>query len=146
MAALFALTLASATPAVADAGQKPAADKDKDTSITMDGCVARGGTPHDPMTFADNDSGIKYRLSGKSVKKYAGQKVQLIGIMPVPKRVSVRGGLFPSPNVAAQAGAIDPVKAAVARQPGGSDAAAGAIASLPEFRVNSVRVIEGACE
>jgi hypothetical protein len=51
--------------------------------------------------------------------------------------------LWPSPNVAGQAGAIDPAQASIARQPGG--AASGAGMELPELRVVSVRGIDGSC-
>jgi hypothetical protein len=52
--------------------------------------------------------------------------------------------LWPSPNVAGQAGAIDPAQASIARQPGGAASGTGGI-ELPEFRVVSVRGIDGSC-
>jgi hypothetical protein len=63
---------------------------------------------------------------------------------PQGRRLSIRGGLWPSANVAGQAGAIDPAQASIARQPGGAASGAGVI-DLPEFRVASVRSIDGSC-
>ena len=101
----------------------------------------------DPGTsgsFTFNESaGGRYRLTGKSVRKYAGRMVRLVG-GPQGKKLSIRGGLWPSPNVAAQAGAIDPAQASIARQPGGTSGTGGF--DLPEFRVVSVRGVDGACK
>jgi hypothetical protein len=47
--------------------------------------------------------------------------------------------------VAAQAGAMDPAEAAVARMPGGAADAPGA-KTLPEFHVTRLRGLEGACQ
>ena len=118
----------------------------KDAPVTLSGCVGRSGAPQDPVTFAEASTGDQYRLTGRGLKKYAGRRVEIIGGTPVPKRFSVRGGLYPSPNIAAQAGAIDPGKAAIARMPGGSESAAGTGELLPEFRVTRVRVLDGSCQ
>jgi hypothetical protein len=56
-------------------------------------------------------------------------------------RLKITGGLLPSPNVAAQAGAIDPSQAANASS-GGNGVGSG---ELPEFRVKTVRQLGGAC-
>ena len=70
---------------------------------------------------------------------FAGKRVEVSG--EPPKRLKIVGGLYPSPNTAAQGG-HDHVKesmaaATPANTPGGS--------ALPEFRVRSVRVVTGAC-
>jgi hypothetical protein len=144
LASMLVLALAAAVSAAAQTPQKDPAPKN--SAVTMDGCVARGKAPQDPITFSQADSSIKYRLTGKSLNKYAGQRVEIVGSSPEPKRVAIRGGLYPSPNVAAQAGALDPAKAAIARQPGGSESGTGAVDLLPEFKVTRIRVLEGACE
>jgi hypothetical protein len=92
----------------------------------------------------DESGGGRYRLSGKSVRKYAGRMARLTG-GPHTKKLSIRGGLWPSANIAGQAGDIDPAQAAIARQPGGAAAGTGGI-DLPEFRVVSVRGAEGTCK
>jgi hypothetical protein len=110
--------------------------------VELVGCVSQ-----DPGTsgsfMLDESGGARYRLSGKSVRKYAGRMVRLIG-GPHSKKLAIRGGLWPSPNVAAQAGALDPAQASIARQPGGAAVGTGGI-DLPEFRVTSVRGVEGSC-
>jgi hypothetical protein len=121
--------------------QTPAGDTSgKHEPMTMAGCVSpkpANGT----FTFTAKD-GTKYRLSGKNLKKYAGQEVELVG--GEGKKLTVKGGLYPSPNVAAQAGAMDPTQAAIAAQPGGTSSGTGA--ELPEFAVRSVRGLSGSCQ
>ena len=70
--------------------------------------------------------------------------VQVIGSLD-SKKVKFVGGLYPSPNIAAQAGAIDPGKVAIANLPGGA-ADAAVVSTLPEFRVVRLRGVEGACQ
>jgi hypothetical protein len=110
------------------------------SAVELVGCVSDDPGASGSFTL-DESGGGKYRLTGKSVRKYAGRMVRLVG-GPQGKRLSIRGGLWPSPNLAGQAGAIDTAQASIARQPGG--AASGA-SDLPEFRVASVRRIDGSC-
>lgn len=110
--------------------------------VELVGCVSPDPGASGSFLF-DDGSGGRYRLTGKSVRRYAGRVVRLVG-GPQGRRFSIRGGLWPSPNVAAQAGAIDPAQASIARQPGGGASGTGGI-GLPEFRVTSVRGVEGAC-
>jgi hypothetical protein len=94
------------------------------------------------FTFAES-SGSKYRLTGKSVRKYAGRMVKVVG-GPQGKKLSINTGLWPSANAAGQAGAIDPAKESIARQPGGAASGSGTI-DLPEFRVVNVSGVTGSC-
>jgi len=112
--------------------------------VELTGCVSVNPGATGQFGFVDGVSGGSYRLSGKNVKKYAGQRVTLVGDPPNSRRLRVRTGLWPSPNVAAQAGALDPAQESIARQPGG--AASGADAALPELKVVRMRGIEGACQ
>ena len=137
---LFASSL---TPSlVAAAAQttepKPAA---KNSPIALTGCVSPSPGATGAFTFQEND-GAKYRLSGRGLRKYAGQKVEVVG--GGAKGFTIRGGLLPSPNIAAQAGALDAAQVAIASQPGGT-ATAGTGADLPEFRVARVRALDGSC-
>jgi hypothetical protein len=80
-------------------------------------------------------------LTGTDFRDYIGRRVQIVGGVP-SRRFTIVGGLTPNPNVAAQAGDMDPSRAA--------NAAAGGVAGpgnvqLPEFRVKSVRPVSGAC-
>lgn len=110
--------------------------------VELVGCISDDPGASGSFTL-DESGGSKYRLTGKSVRKYAGRMVRLVG-GPQGKRLSIRGGLWPSPNLAGQAGAIDPAEASIARQPGGAASGTGG-GELPEFRVVSVRRIDGSC-
>ena len=110
--------------------------------VELVGCISDDPGASGSFTL-DESGGGKYRLTGKSVRKYAGRMVRLVG-GPQGKRLSIRGGLWPSPNLAGQAGAIDPAQASIARQPGGAASGTGG-GELPEFRVVSVRRIDGSC-
>jgi hypothetical protein len=110
--------------------------------VELVGCVSNQPGASGAFTF-DESSGSKYKLTGKSVRKYAGQMVRLVG-GPQGRKVSVSGGLWPSANAAGQAGGLDPAQESIARQPGGGGAGVGSI-NLPEFRVVSVRTVDGSC-
>ena len=120
------------------AGQKPSPLE----PLTLTGCVSAKPEGRD-YTFTDIDGGNQYRLTGKDIRKYAGQKVQVVAERP--KKFEIKGGLYPSPNVAGQAGALDPVESAIATQRG-SGVKAGGAADLPEFRAGRVRAVTGACQ
>jgi hypothetical protein len=127
---------------VAGAQSAPASSPASRTPVELVGCVSNQPGASGAFTF-DESTGSKYRLTGKSVRKYAGQMVRLVG-GPQGRKLSVGGGLWPSANVAGQAGAIDGAKESIARQPGGGGSGTGA-ADLPEFRVVSVRTVDGSC-
>jgi hypothetical protein len=142
LAAMFALQSASA-PATAPAPAKTAV-KQAPKEMRLSGCIARDhGLPTD-YTFLDNDSGGKFRLTGKGLKNFVGHRVEIVG-GPPGKRVTFRTGLLPSTNTAAQAGAIDPAQAAIANLPGGAADDTGK-APLPEFHVVSLRGLDGGCQ
>ena len=130
---------AASTPAPSSA-----TPKDTKTPLTLSGCVSRDSAAPGAFTFAETGTGTKYRLGGVGVRKYAGQRVEIVGA-PVGRRPTIRGGLFPSPNTAARAGALDPAQVAIASMPGGTNSGTGAV-ELPEFRVTRVRALEGSCQ
>ena len=128
---------------VAKPSGKAAATDNKD--IRLNGCISRDTIRPGQFNFLDNDSGDRYRLTGKGgLRKFVGRRVEIVGGAP-GKGVTFRTGLWPSPNVAAQAGALDPAKAAVANLPGGAADAVPA-SPLPEFKVIRLRGVEGACQ
>lgn len=128
---------------IAAAVQNPPASSGAPRSpVELVGCVSDQPGATGSFTFAES-GGSKYRLTGKSVRKYAGRMVKLVG-GPQGKKLSIGTGLWPSANVAGQAGAIDPAEASIARQPGGAASGTGTI-DLPEFRVVTVRGVEGSC-
>ena len=105
--------------------------------VTLVGCVSSDNTTPGQYTISDKDGAI-YRLTGTDVRKYVGQQVEVTG--GSPKKFVVAGGLLPSPNAAAQAGAIDPPPAAAA-----GPTNRGAV-PLAEFRVKSVKTVAAACQ
>jgi hypothetical protein len=129
--------------AAAFAAQAPADSKPKPQSnvLTLSGCVTPDPMQRNVFTLTDENDPTVYRLTGTSVKKYIGQRVEVSGIPS--KGLKIVGGLYPTPNVAAQAGAIDPARAAVEAQTQGGTAAAGR--PTTELRVRSVRTVPGVC-
>jgi hypothetical protein len=106
--------------------------------MTLSGCV----TPADKLfTLKDEQGGETYSLTGINGKEFAGKRVELRAVQS-SSRLKIKGGLYPNANVAAQAGAIDPSRAAIAAQ-------SGPTANTPrppiEIRVRSVRTIGGEC-
>ena len=142
LALMVVFHAASGYAAQAAAPTKAPADDNK--QIRLNGCISRDTIRPGQFNFLDNDSGDKYRLTGKNLRKFVGHRVEVVG-GPPGKGVTFKTGLLPSPNVAAQAGALDPAKAAVANLPGGAADAPGA-SPLPEFHVIRLRGVEGACQ
>jgi hypothetical protein len=136
------LVLQAAATASAQDAKTPAKEASKE--LRLNGCISRDARTPGQFNFREDDSGDRYRLTGKNLKKFVGQRVEIVG-GPPGKGITFKTGLWPSPNVAAQAGAMDPAQAAVARMPGGAADAPGASA-LPEFHVIRLRGVEGACQ
>jgi hypothetical protein len=130
---LFSVTVVAAQTAPA-APQKPK----KPTTVTFDGCVAKSETAENLFTL--NDGTDTYRLTGIDVRDYVGKRVQVSS--NAPRRLTIKGGLFPSANVAAQAGSMDPSRAATASTDASAAARPG---SLPEIRVRAIRPVAGSC-
>jgi hypothetical protein len=116
-------------------------DTQKPEMITLSGCIVRGEHAPGQYTIDDKAAGT-FRLTGTNVRDYLGRRVQIIGDIPTAKRLVIKGGLTPNPNVAAQGSSIDPARAAVAAQGG---AAGPGNVELPEFKVKSVRPVSGSC-
>ena len=77
-------------------------------------------------------------------RKEAGQRGVIV-VGTGSHRMTIRGGLVPSPNVAAQAGALDPVTVAVASMPGATTNSRTGSAAAPEFRLGPVQAVSGSC-
>ena len=119
-----------------------AQDKAKEPAaiVELTGCVSLSPSANGQFAFVDASGGT-YRLNGKDVKRYAGQRVRLVGD-PRSKRIQVRMGLWPSPNIAAQAGALDPAQESIARNSGGAGMPR---SRAPELRVVRMNGVEGSC-
>ena len=137
----WAITLLCAAPLLAQTKPSSKATSKPVSPISLSGCVQRGETTPNQYTLSDLKGGTTYRLTGTKVADFLGQRVLVVGGVP-SKRLVIAGGLYPSPNVAAQAGAMDPSRAATAAAAG---AAAPGVVQLPEFRVKSVRPVTGTC-
>ena len=139
-ACAIGLTFVAASPLLA---QRKTTEKPKPAPkvITLSGCVVRGETTPGQYTLEDKEQGLRYRLTGTDVRDYIGRRVQLVGAVP-SRRFTIVGGLTPNANVAAQAGDMDPARAAMA---GAGGAAGPGTVNLPEFRVKSVRPVSGGC-
>jgi hypothetical protein len=142
LAASVLATAAMLTPLFAqDKAAKPAKPEAAPKVLSLSGCVVRGETAPNQYTIEDKSEG-NYRLTGTDLRDFIGQRVELMGAVPDSKRLKIKMGLTPNANVAAQAGDMDPSRAAVASA-GGS--AGPGIVELPEFRVKSVRPVSGGC-
>jgi len=138
---LAAAVLLAQTPSTA-----PAPKPDPKAPLTMNGCVTRDYTDSKNSSaylFEDKVDGSRYRLKGKSLSKYSGLSVQVVGVVD-SRKLKFVGGLYPSATIAGQAGAIDPGKAAVAAMPGGSTTGTGNV-ELPTLNVTRLSLGEGEC-
>jgi hypothetical protein len=143
MASLLLSTLIAAVVATQTIATRPTApEKNTPPLMTMTGCVSRDATASGSNLFSETRPGATDRPSGFDLRKDADQRGQIV-VGTGSRRVTIRGGLVPSPNVAAQAGALDPGKAAI----GGPPSAPGGMgtAPLPEFRAEREHVIAGSC-
>jgi len=124
--------LSTASPAQPNQTPSPSTQTqtpEKQTPLVLVGCVAPDKANADQLTLADEKAGVRYRLNGTKLDSYTGRRVRIVG------------GLYPSTNVAAQAGGIDPTKAAIAA----ATASESGTAQLPEFQVKQVRQLRGSC-
>jgi hypothetical protein len=113
-------------------------------SLTLTGCIAPDAANAGHYTLADFTTGATtYRLAGTDVRRYLGKRVELVGAAVEPK-LKIVGGLTPSPNAAAQAGAMDPAEAARANLGANGEARPGNIV-VPELKVKTVKAVGGPC-
>jgi hypothetical protein len=142
--ALTAAATVSAAQTTTSTPQPANDEKARPQSMTVSGCVATDPAKQGHYTLADVTTGMPtYRLSGSDLSRYLGRRVELIGAM-APSKIAIVGGLVPSPNVAAQAGALDPTRAAMANLGAEGNTKPGNI-EVPELRVKTVKPASGAC-
>jgi hypothetical protein len=137
---IVALTIGCALPIAAQEKVKETKGKPPKT-LSLSGCVVRSENPPGRFTLEDANEG-KYRLTGVNVGDYVGQRVSIAGGVVETKRLTIKTGLTPNANVAAQASSMDPARIAVANAGG---AAGPGMVDLPEFKVRSVRPVSGSC-
>ena len=145
------MMLAVVTPILAAllaAQSQPAPKPEPVAPLKMNGCVARDYTDAKSATsytFIDDTDGSRYHITGKSVSKYSGMSVHVVGSLVDTRKLKVAGGLWPSPNVAGQAGNIDVGQAAIAALPGGTSTGTGNV-ELPTLKVTQVSLGGGECK
>jgi len=131
-----AFTAQPTPPSKGQASANPNASK----ALTLSGCVVKDEAG-DQLALVDLKN-ARYHLSGSHLEHYVGQPVQVTGFRI--GGLHIVGGLWPSPNVAAQAGDIDPVRAAIAALPGGESHGTGP-EPVVEFQVKKVHALKGGC-
>jgi hypothetical protein len=144
MLATALVAAAFAVPALHAQQTPPAAPATPAAAFTtMTGCVSKKPAQSGQYSFDDVDGLAQYRLTGKAMKKYAGQRVEIVGAAPSKGGLTIKGGLWPAPTGGARGVALDPAQEAVAIQQAHTGNGAG---QVPEFKVSNVRVVPGACE
>jgi hypothetical protein len=128
---------AASTPGTAGkpANQKP---------LSLTGCITQ--TDADKYTLNDDKHGL-FQLIGKPLDIYIGKRVEMNGTSTTTSGLHITTGLYPTPNLAAQAGA-DPVGAFTASLPGGGSRGTGTTSpdSAPMYTVTSVKPVKGVCK
>lgn len=139
-AGFLTLVIGATAPQTAAAPQNATSNQpSKNGPVTLNGCVEASQMAKNAFTL--DEDGRTYMLKGVDVRDFVGKQVEVIGA--VPKRLTIVGGLYPSANIAAQAGAIDPTKAAMAAQSGPTSQSP---KPTVEFTVKSVRLLSGGCD
>ena len=141
--ACLALAFICAAPLAAQDKSQDKKAEPKPKTLSLSGCVVRDEKIPTQFTLEDKEEGVTYRLTGSiKMSDYVGRRVQIGGSIPDSKKLVIKGGLTPSANVAAQAGTMDPARAAMAAA--GRRSRTGNV-ELPEFKVKSVRPVSGGC-
>jgi hypothetical protein len=144
LTAIFLSAVAPAIAAQTATSPRQSATKDTGNALTLTGCVTPDSANAGHFTLADFTTGTPtFRLAGTDLRRYLGKRVQLVGATVRPK-LSIVGGLTPSPNVAAQAGNMDPAEAARANLGAEGNARPGNIA-VPELKVKTIKAVDGPC-
>jgi hypothetical protein len=144
LATMFAMQTAPTQPTAVKKDASPT------PIMTLTGCLSPDAEKPGSFTFSDSKTGVKYRLTAADDKKDEQSKRDEsegkrgeIALGAGARRVTIRGGLVPSANLAAQAGAIDASKAVTASAPG-SSSGTGTV-RLPEFQATQVQASKGSC-
>ena len=144
MGAMLTVVIATSIAGAAQSSSQTDNRQSTSKTVTLTGCVEKAAGPASRYTMQGAD-GSRYEVSGGGINKFVGKRVEVVAGVPGSNRLKVRGGLWPTPNVAAQGGSIDPAKAAVAAMPGGGATGTGDV-NLPTVKVKSIRSIDGVCE
>ena len=145
MKTLHTLVVVTAlTSAVAGAASAQTKTKKPPKIESLSGCIEQDENIPNQFTLSDPKAGGRFRITGKDFREYLGRRVELDGGVAV-KGLKISGGLQPNANIAAQAGALDPSRAAVQAATSGSTTGKDTDV-LQEFRVKTIRATGGACK
>ena len=142
----YAASALAQTPVSPQTGPAAPETPDSEAAVAQEvtGCVNRDEAG-DYFTLADIKSGT-FELTGIDARKYVGKRVEAKG---TARRLRIVGGLWPTPNIAAQAGSVDPLQTTIAAMPGsgtrGTEPGTAAAPPVAELRVERIRTIKGRC-
>jgi hypothetical protein len=131
--------LAGQSPALPAATSAP--NVTASAPLTLTGCVARDDETSRLAVLGEAKSG-RYELTRSELRPFVGRRVHLNS--ESLNRLHIVGGLWPTPNAAAQAGALDPEQGAIAALPGGGSRGDGP-SYVREFKVPNVPILKGSC-
>ena len=138
---LLTIAAAALLAAQTSAPRNSTPAKDPTPAITLTGCVSADPTTPGAYTFFDPKTGNNYKLTGPETEKLADKRWDIV-VGKGARRLTIRGGLVPSANVAAQGGALDPGQDAGSLRSGPP---ADAKASMREFRPTTLLAASGIC-
>lgn len=111
-------------------------------TLTLTDCIRALPVASRPF-LQEPDDRRRTPATGRRFQRFVGHGKEWIWRLG-SKRVTIRGGLWPSANVAAQVGALDPAQEALARQPGSASTGTGSVpAASWSTRTNRV---SGVCQ
>ncbi len=95
LTAMLVFQLAASTFAQSD--KTPAKETQAPKEMRLNGCITRDARAPGQFNFLESDGGGRYRLTGKNLKKFIGQPVEIVG-GPPGKGVTFKTELSPSPG------------------------------------------------
>jgi hypothetical protein len=143
MKTIAAMAILALMPLAAQEKPDKAKKEPAPPPLTLSGCVTRTSDSPTRYELRDEAGTPTHQLTGMNMKSYVGKRVELVGALPDSKKLQIKPGLLPNATVAGQRGSMDPGRVATAAA--GGSAPVGDV-QLPEFRVKSVKPLEGGCE
>jgi hypothetical protein len=128
IAAWLAQALLQSTPPQAPPPPSPAEHK----PLTIAGCAPTEGTAPAAFKLYDPHRGWMYRLTGERLGSSGHTRVQVVG------------ALVPTPNIAAQAGSIDPAGVTVSSA-NRVNLSGSTPFNQPKLHIEKVRAFQGGC-
>ena len=82
LVALMVVFHAGSGSAAQAAKPSPKAPATENKEIRLNGCISRDTVRPGQYNFLDNDSGDRYQLTGKGLRKFVGRRVEIVGGPP----------------------------------------------------------------